>query len=121
MTGPTRREVLFGIIVGAAVLVVALALTLWWDRAGSWSQRTAVGYEIFDDDPTRLVVMGGCNPEIRARLIDEDDLRVVVVLETRGERLGDCLGGGEVSLRAPVGSRAVVDLVSGDDLPSMGG
>lgn len=114
--GPTRRELFIGVVVGAAALLGALAVFVWWDQEGSWNQRTAVGYLVSDDDPTRVVVLGGCNPEIRARLIVEDAQQVVVVLETRGERKGDCLGSGEVTLTAPLGDRRVVDGVSGDAL-----
>ncbi|MDG2026578.1 MAG: hypothetical protein P8J50_05680 [Acidimicrobiales bacterium] len=116
MGGPTRREWGIGVVVGALLLVGAFVAYAWWDLEGSWNGRAAVGYEIRGDDETVLLVYGGCNPEVRARVTGRTDERVLVIIETRRERKGDCLMGGEVTLSSPLGDRRVVDPYSGATL-----
>ncbi|MDW3217832.1 MAG: hypothetical protein R8F63_04400 [Acidimicrobiales bacterium] len=120
MKRPSARELALGSAAAVALFVVAVLAIVWWEEDGSWDARPASGYEL-DDEGTRLVVRAGCHPEMRAEVVAANDDRVEVLLETRGDDVGgDCSGGAAVALSSPLGTRRVVDAVSGDTLDRIG-
>jgi len=87
------REIALATVVVVIFLGGALAVFVWWDTTGSWNSQPVTHVELVEvDELHAIAVMGGCHPEYRASAVETSE-RVVVLLETRGERKGACLGG----------------------------
>lgn|GEM_PF-3120531 len=110
------REIALATVVVVIFLGGALAVFVWWDTTGSWNSQPVTHVELVEvDELHAIAVMGGCHPEYRASAVETSE-RVVVLLETRGERKGACLGGAQVDLRAPLDDRAVFDATTGAEV-----
>lgn len=110
------REIALATLVAVIVLGGALAVFVWWDTTGSWNSQPVTHVELVEvDEPHTIAVMGGCHPEYRASAVETSE-RVVVLLETRGERKGECLSGSRVELRSPLGDRPVIDATTGAEV-----
>ena len=96
-----------------AVLVVAITTILWASRSGGdWDARIIDSFGPLDDNHLAYEVGTHCHPEARASLTEGAD-RVVITFETRGELMGDCADGIEITLDEPLGDRIVIDATTG--------
>jgi hypothetical protein len=110
-----RRDVMLGLVVALLVLVVAVFGLIWWSSDGRWTARPVSWAESGDND-TDLILYDGCFPEMRASSLEGLE-RVVVALETTGDRAGgDCAGAATVTLSEPLGDRVLVDQATGEPI-----
>jgi hypothetical protein len=99
---------------GSAVVLAAFPVALA-GCAEDWTTLPIRSYDV--EAERRVTVEGHCNEDGRVVVVDEDDGRVELRLEIRGERRGDCLDCPSATLDEPLGERAVVDASTGDPVP----
>jgi hypothetical protein len=85
------RSVRVGMVLGVVILFVLGATWFWWETEGAWNRVPIQGVED-DGDNLGLRLWAGCfDGELRGSVSENED-RVVVSVEVRGERSeNDCL------------------------------
>ena len=110
-----RRDLVLGVGLALVVLVVAVFGLVWWSADGRWTARP-ISWAEPGSGERDLILYDGCFPEMRASSTEGPE-RVVVALETTGDRAGgDCAGAATVTLSEPLGDRALVDQTSGQPI-----
>lgn len=109
-----RRQGWRWFAVAVALLIAALVIVLVIQHLRRWESTSVAEVRINSD--TELVALGHCHRSARVQ-VDATESAVILDLQTRGERYGDCLDGVVVQLDEELGERTLIDARTSAPVP----